>query len=117
MNRGLITFLTFFTAAINGAGAGILWTAQGKYVSECACDANQGFYMGYFWAFFMSSQIIGNVVAWGVLKSGTNQSTLFVVFAIMAVVGSFTFCFLGKPKQVDDDEEEEGLELKEPNPI
>lgn len=38
MSRGLITFLTLFTASINGAGAGILWTAQGKYVSECACQ-------------------------------------------------------------------------------
>ena len=72
MSRGLITFLTLFTAAINGAGAGILWTSQGKYISECACEQNQGFYMGYFWAFFMSSQIIGNVIAWGTLKSGTQ---------------------------------------------
>jgi hypothetical protein len=69
MNKGLITFLTFFTAAINGAGAGILWTSQGKYISECACEQNQGFYMGYFWAFFMSSQIIGNVIAWATLGS------------------------------------------------
>lgn len=40
LNRGLITFLLIFTAAINGAGAGILWVAQGKFISICACEEN-----------------------------------------------------------------------------
>lgn len=57
--------------------------------------------MGYFWAFFMSSQIIGNVIAYVVLKSGTDESTLFVVFSILAIIGSLTFCFLKKPIKVD----------------
>ena len=33
----------------------------------------------------------------------------------MALAGSFTFCFLGKPKKVDQVAEEQ--EIKEPNPI
>ena len=32
-NHGFITFLSLFSAAINGFGAGILWVAQGQYVS------------------------------------------------------------------------------------
>lgn len=40
LNRSFIKFLLIFTAAINGAGAGILWVAQGKFVSVCACQEN-----------------------------------------------------------------------------
>jgi len=47
--------LSIFTAAINGFGAGILWVAQGKYISQCASDLNKGLFNSYFWAFFMSS--------------------------------------------------------------
>jgi hypothetical protein len=58
------------TAAINGAGAGILWTAQGKFISECACDENKGFFNSYFWAIFIGSQVIGNFIGALVLKYG-----------------------------------------------
>lgn len=68
LSRSLIKFLLIFTAAINGAGAGILWVAQGKFVSVCACESNQGFFNAYFWIFFMSSQIIGNIIGAVVLQ-------------------------------------------------
>ena len=72
LNKGLIKFLIVFTAAINGAGAGILWTAQGNFITLCACEENKGFFNSYFWAFFMASLIIGNVIASFVLKSGAT---------------------------------------------
>ena len=55
--------MMLLTAAINGAGAGILWVSQGKFISECANKKNTGFYNSYFWAFFMVSQIVGNLIA------------------------------------------------------
>ena len=91
--------LLILTAAINGAGAGILWVAQGKFISDCACKENVGFFNSYFWAFFMASQITGNVTAGLVLKQGEDQSLLFIVFAVLAVVGSCSFLCLGKPKK------------------
>ena len=63
LNKTFIYFLSIFSAAINGFGAGILWVAQGNYVAECATDANKGFFFAYFWSFFMASQIIGNLIA------------------------------------------------------
>ena len=53
--KGFIYFISLFSAAINGFGAGVLWVAEGKYLSECASDLNKGFFFSYFWAFFMSS--------------------------------------------------------------
>ena len=41
-NRNFIITLSLVSAAINGFGAGVLWVAQGKYVAECATDANKG---------------------------------------------------------------------------
>jgi MFS family permease len=53
---------------LNGFGAGILWTAQGEYVTECATEETKGFYFSYFFIIFMISQIIGNLVAAFVLE-------------------------------------------------
>jgi MFS family permease len=86
------------TAAINGAGAGILWVSQGIYISQCATNETKGFYNGYFWAFFMSSQIVGNVIAALLLSKGNSQALLFIVFGCCATLGSLLFCTLRKPK-------------------
>jgi MFS family permease len=62
--------LLILTAAINGSGAGILWVAQGNFIALCACEENKGFFNSYFWGFFMSGLIFGNVIASFVLSSG-----------------------------------------------
>lgn len=63
INRNLIQYAVILTAGINGAGAAILWVSQGKYISECANDSNKGFFNSYFWGFYQSSNIFGNVIA------------------------------------------------------
>jgi len=87
------------TAAINGAGAGILWVSQGKFISECATDQNKGFFNSYFWGFFMSSQITGNTIAAILLGRGGSQTILFIIFAFLATGGSLLFCCLKMPKK------------------
>ena len=37
---------------IGGFAQGLLWTAQGEYVSLCASEETKGFYFGYFWTNF-----------------------------------------------------------------
>ena len=99
MNKTLIEYLIVLTGAINGFGAGILWVAQGKFISECACDENKGFFNSFFWCFFMASNIIGNLIAGFILRSGANQSTLFIVFSVISVLGSMVFLLLKQPKK------------------
>ena len=48
---------------LRGFGEAILFVASGKYISDCANDSNKGFYFGYFWGWFMMSEIFGNLVA------------------------------------------------------
>ena len=69
LNRNLITSLILITAVVLGFGAGILWTSQGKFISDCACEENQGFFHSYFWGFMQMSSIIGNIIAGIMLKT------------------------------------------------
>ena len=62
-NKGFIKAVILITAAINGFGASILWVAQGRYISRIASDENKGTFNSVFWAFFMSSQIVGSLFA------------------------------------------------------
>lgn len=98
LNYNFIEVMLLVTAAINGAGAGILWTAQGKFISECACAENKGFFNSYFWAIFMASQFSGNLIGALVLKYGGKKTTLFMIFSALAIAGSFLMCFLRMPK-------------------
>ena len=100
LSKNLITVMLLLTAAINGAGAGILWTAQGKFISECACAENKGFFNSYFWAIFMASQVSGNLIGGLVLKYGGKKTTLFLIFSCLAIAGSFMMCFLRMPKSI-----------------
>ena len=74
-----------------------MWLAQGKFLSECACEKNKGFFNSYFFSFFSGSNIIGNLVAAVIFKSNTNQSTLFVIFAVMSAAAVIAFNMMGKP--------------------
>ena len=69
LNRGFIKFIVLFTAGINGAGAGILWTSAGKYIAECACDDNKGFYNAFFFGSVQSSNIFGSLIAGAAFRS------------------------------------------------
>lgn len=94
MNPSFIKFMLVFTAAINGAGAGILWVAQGNYIALCACDENKGFFNSYFWCIFMSANIIGSIIGAFSVNSGGSKATLFIIFSVLAIVGSMIFFFL-----------------------
>jgi len=54
-NPDFITFVLLLSAGINGVGAGMLWVAQGKYISDCAQSIHTAFYFSYFQAWFMAS--------------------------------------------------------------
>ena len=52
LNKTFISTILLITAGINGAGAGILCSSEGKFLTLCACDENKGFFNSYFWAYF-----------------------------------------------------------------
>ena len=96
MQPNFIKSILVITAGINGAGAGILWVAQGSYMAECACDENKGFFNSYFWCIFISSNIAGNLIGALNVDSGEGKPTLFIIFSIISIFASLMFCFLAK---------------------
>ncbi len=65
-------------------------------MGECANDKNKGFFFGYFWAFFMASQVLGNLIA-ALILGPLSQSTYYIVMTIAAFSGTTIFLFLRKP--------------------
>jgi len=107
----LIRAVIIITAAINGFGASILWVAQGRYISRIATDENKGTFNSVFWAFFMSSQIVGSLFAALVLQH-TNPFTFYCIMTVICLFASLFFLFL-QPVNKDDSPQadEDGDEL------
>lgn len=93
LNKTLIKVVLLLTAAINGFGASILWVAQGKYISCIANNSNKGTFNSIFWAFFMSSQIIGALFAAIVLQN-TDAFTFYCIMTCICLLASLFFLFL-----------------------
>ena len=86
------------TSAITGLGGGVLWVAQGDFISACSCEENKGLFASIFW-WFQTSQIIGYIIAAQVYASTINVSFLFIIFGLMSVTGSLLMYFLKKPQK------------------
>jgi hypothetical protein len=69
---------------------------QGKYVSDCATEETKGFFFSYFWAFYMSSQIFGSVIAAYCLNQ-MNQASLFMIISCISLLSSLSSFLLRKP--------------------
>ena len=48
---------------MNGLTVGILWASANQYIADCSSDENKGFFFSYFWSYYMTSQILGNLAA------------------------------------------------------
>ena len=57
------TVVLFVATIINGTSVGILWASANSYVASCASENDKGFFFGYYWSFYMMSQIFGNLIA------------------------------------------------------
>jgi len=84
-------------AVINGFGVGVIQTAIGIYIAECATPSTKGFYYGLFWFFYMMSMTVGSLIGAFVLTEGVNETFFYIVLASMALVASISFLFLRKP--------------------
>ncbi|ELR13602.1 uncharacterized protein ACA1_037740 [Acanthamoeba castellanii str. Neff] len=98
-------------AVVLGCGAGVLWTAQGSYLTAAASNyarsqnkeskSAMGLFTGIFFCIFQLTQVVGNLVAGCIfMYGGSNQDQardiLFYIFLGVAVVGVLLFLTLGK---------------------
>jgi hypothetical protein len=70
-------------AVFCGAGASVIWVAQGSYVSDLAGEENRTKLFALFWGIMMSSQILGSILTTFVL--GLIGTTAY--FIVLTVLG------------------------------
>jgi hypothetical protein len=86
----LVYTTLIITSFVNGIGEAIMWVAQGKYISDCATVNNKGFFFGYFWAYYMSSQIFGNFIA-AVVLGKISQTAYVVIMTVLTLAAAILF--------------------------
>ena len=53
--------LLYTCALLNGIGAALLWTGQGKFLSINTSDSSSGRDSALFWSLYQTSGVLGNI--------------------------------------------------------
>jgi len=84
------------TSIATGVGEGITQPAAGKYITDCTTEETKGFYFAFFWAFYMGSQVFGNLIAAFVLGS-FDQRFYIIIITIIGACSSALLFFMKSP--------------------
>ena len=99
--KWVMVILLCAISIISGLGQAIVWVASGEYMSLCATKQTKGFYYGYFWVFYMSSQIFGNYI--GAISIDKSSGPFFYLMLGSIMVAAVpAFCFLKIPEHPND---------------
>lgn len=98
------TWLLYVASGILGAGAALIWTGQGMYLSKCSDESTISRNSGIFWAMLQMSMFFGNLLVFFLFQGKTHidKDTRVLVFSILAGVAVIGIVFLGtlrKPNQ------------------
>ena len=89
--------LLLICATINGLGAAIIWVAEGSYVASCATQKTRGFFYGFFWMVYMSSQVVGSLGGALLLDNQKSQTAFYSLMSVMAFLASLAFALTRRP--------------------
>jgi MFS family permease len=85
--------------AINGVGAGLLWTAQGTLIMSYPTQELTGSYVAVFWVIFNSGAVVGGLVSFALnyhsAASAASPGT-FLAFLTIMLIGS-VLCWVMRP--------------------
>uniref|UniRef100_A0A914WC74 UNC93-like protein MFSD11 n=1 Tax=Plectus sambesii TaxID=2011161 RepID=A0A914WC74_9BILA len=97
------TWLLYFTSALLGFGAALLWNGEGNYLTMNSDEKTAGRHSGIVWALYMSSLISGGIFLTFIFDYSTThipQATiriLYAFFAALGVLGVITLALLRSP--------------------
>lgn len=95
-SNGFTYPIIILVSVINGLGQGAAESAQGKYIADCATESTKGFFFSYFWAFYMGSQVVGNLISAFALGD-IGQVWYVVIMIIFTVLSAIATFFLRAP--------------------
>ncbi|XP_063605818.1 UNC93-like protein MFSD11 isoform X2 [Penaeus indicus] len=96
------TWILYLTSVLVGAGAALIWTGQGNYLTLMSDQTTISRNSGIFWAMLQSSLLFGNIFVYyqfmgkEIIDSYTRM-IVFSVLTIVAVIGVCVMCILPKP--------------------
>ena len=99
---GVIITILVLGSVLAGFGQAIIWVAQGEYMTYCATPNTKGFYFGYFWAIYMSSQVVGNWIG-SILILKTSGPIFFLIMGGIMIFALFGFLIIKKPRIYEEE--------------
>uniref|UniRef100_A0A182PC14 UNC93-like protein MFSD11 n=1 Tax=Anopheles epiroticus TaxID=199890 RepID=A0A182PC14_9DIPT len=94
--------LLYGCSVVLGAGAALIWTGQGMYLSQCSTGETISRNSGIFWAMLQMSMFFGNLLVFFTFQGKTHidETTRSIVFAVLiavAIVGLILLSCLRRP--------------------
>ncbi|KAJ1095929.1 hypothetical protein NDU88_001079 [Pleurodeles waltl] len=95
------------TSVLLGVAAGVLWTAQGLFLTANSSSHNIHKNTGIFWALLQCSSVFGNLYVYLALDgkssiSDKDRRTLLGTLSIISLVGTALLVFLQKPESQEE---------------
>lgn len=99
LDSDVVSILVCVGGALNGVGAAMLWTAQGRFMMEYSNGSDGGRLFAIFWAFLNSASVVGGFLTFFYFggKDADASTGLFVIFLVVVVVGSLVTFLLTEP--------------------
>ncbi|XP_042240737.1 UNC93-like protein MFSD11 isoform X1 [Homarus americanus] len=96
------TAILYVTSVIVGAGAALIWTGQGNYLTLMSTQKTISRNSGIFWAMLQSSMLFGNIFVFYQFMGKdiidkTTRNVVFSVLTAVGVIGVGVMCALPKP--------------------
>ncbi|KAI9328963.1 major facilitator superfamily domain-containing protein [Obelidium mucronatum] len=81
-------------AILIGAGAAVLWSAQGEYVIRCASKQTIGRYSGIFFGIMNASNVFGPLLTATLLQMDVDKVTSFLVLSSVGALGPIILIYI-----------------------
>jgi len=98
-NGSFLGALVCMGGALNGVGAALLWTAQGRFMMEYSDGTDGGRLFSIFWALLNSASVVGGFLTFFYFGGNDADAStgLFVIFLVVVIVGGLLPFLLTEP--------------------
>ena len=98
LSNTMVGYSVFFCSFVQGIGASIMWTAQGKYMSDCviACPDRSGLCTSTFWTIAGGSQIFSYLFN-SIILGNFDPSLIFIITSLISLIAIVSFVLLPEP--------------------
>ena len=104
----LIIIVVIIGAAVDGLSSAIILIASATYAAACSAPTNRGFFFGFFYATYLGTVTVANLISWSLLTSLDQNSTITVLVSICSLASVFScIClfFIKEPLVYQSDED------------